>query len=105
MKPYTGETPCPITGMLPYHQFGREKIFSASSHLSEAIKDCKRMDIQLTNDITYSPGAYAWLKCASGVHCADELYKLTGIEGVPGVYFGTTNESEVATFISVCSCT
>ena len=67
--------------MLPYHQFGQEKIFSAFNHLSEAIKDCKRMDIQLMNDITYSPGAYAWLKCASGVQCADELKQLASIEG------------------------
>ena len=80
--------------MLPYHQFGREKIFTAFSHLSEAIKDCKGMNIQLTNDITHSPGAYAWLKCTSGVQCADELKALAGIEGTPGVYYGATNESK-----------
>ena len=49
------------------------------------------MDIQLMNDITYSPGAYAWLRCASGVQCADELKQLAGIEGTPGVYYGATN--------------
>ena len=87
--------------MLPYHQFGQEKIFSAFSHLSEAIKDCKGIDIQLTNDITYSPGAYAWLKCASGVQCANELYNLAGIEGIPGVIFGTTNESNLSP-LSLC---
>ena len=89
-----GETPSPVTGMLPYHQFGREKIFSAFSHLSEAIKDCKGMDIQLMNDITYSPGAYAWLKCSSGVQCADELKQLAGIEGTYGTIYGATNACE-----------
>ena len=77
--------------MAPYHQFGREKIFSAFRCLFEAIKDCKGMDIQLTNDITHSPGAYAWLKCASGVQCADELKQLAGIEGSAGVNYGATN--------------
>lgn len=52
------------------------------------------MNIQLTNDITHSPGAYAWLKCTSGVQCADELKALAGIEGTPGVYYGATNESK-----------
>ena len=33
------------------------------------------------NDITYSPGAYAWLKCASGVQCADQLMQLAGTDG------------------------
>ena len=89
-----GETPSPSTGMLPYHEFGREKIFSAFSRLSEAIKDCKGMEIHLTNDITYSPGAYAWLKCASGVQCADELKELAGIEGTPGMFYGATNDSK-----------
>ena len=88
---FTGEIPSPVTALLPYHQFGQEKIFSAFSRLSEAIKDCKGMDIQLTNDITYSPGAYAWLRCASGVQCADELKQLAGIEGTAGVYYGATN--------------
>ena len=91
---HTGETPSPSTGMLPYHEFGREKIFSAFSRLSEAIKDCKGMEIQLTNDITYSPGAYAWLKCPSGVQCADELKELAGIEGTPGMFYGATNDSK-----------
>ena len=82
--------------MLPYHQFVREKIFSAFSHLSEAIKDCKGMDIQLMNDITHSPGAYAWLKCSSGVHCVDELKQLAGIEGMLGVLSGATNACKTA---------
>ena len=77
--------------MLPYHQFGREKIFSAFSHLSEAIKDCKEMDIQLMNDITHSPGAYAWLKCSSGVQCAVELKQLAGIEGTSGTIYGANS--------------
>ena len=74
--------------MLLYHQFGREKIFSAFSRLSEDIKDCKGMEIQLMNDITHSPGAYAWLKCAS-----DELKQLAGIEGTVGVDYGASNNS------------
>ena len=52
------------------------------------------MDIQLTNDITNSPGAYAWLKCASGVHCVDELKTTAGIEGTSGVNYGATNDSK-----------
>ena len=81
--------------MLPYHQFGREKIFSAFSRLSEAIKDCKEMDIQLMNDITYSPGAYAWLKCSGGVQCADELKQLAGIEGTSGAIYGASDTCEI----------
>ena len=46
------------------------------------------------NDITYSPGAYAWLKCASGVQCADQLMQLAGIEGTPGGNSGALNECE-----------
>ena len=88
--------------MLPYHQFGQDKIFSAFGRLFEAIKDCKGMDIQLTNDITYSPGAYAWLKCASGVQCADELKQLAGIEGTAGVNYGATNNSKYIRIRSYC---
>jgi len=80
--------------MLPYHQFGRDKIFSAFSQLSEAIRDCKGIDIQLMNDITYSPGAYAWLKCANGVQCADKLKQLASIEGTSGANYGATNDSK-----------
>ena len=80
--------------MLPYHQFGRDRIFSAFSRLSEAIQDCKGMEIQLTNDIINSPGAYAWLKCPSGVHCADELKTMAGIEGTSGMNYGATNDSK-----------
>ena len=54
------------------------------------------MDIQLMNDITYSPGAYAWLKCSSGVQCADELKQLAGIEGMLGVLSGATNACKTA---------
>lgn len=97
----TGETPSPGTGMLPYHQFGRVKIFSAFSRLSEAIEDCKGIEIQLMNDFTYSSGAYAWLKCASGIQCADKLKELAGIEGTPGVNFGSTNDCKFTTLLAM----
>ena len=86
--------------MVPHHKFGREK-FSAFSSLSEIINDCKGMGIQLTNDIIYSPDAYVWLTCASGVQCVDELYNLTGTEGIPRECFVATNTCKAATLISV----
>ena len=81
--------------MLLHHKFGREK-FSAFSSLSETINDCEGIDIQLTNDTIYSPDAYVWLMCASGVQCVDELYNLTGTEGISRECFGATNTYKAA---------
>ena len=86
--------------MLLHHKFGREK-FSAFSSLSEIINDCEGMGIQLTNDIIYSPDAYIWLTCASGVQCVDELYNLTGTEGIPTECFVTTNTYKAASYLYI----
>ena len=85
---FTEEDPSPTTGMLPYHEFGHNKIFSAFSRLSEALKNCKELEV--LNDIEHSPGAYAWLKCADGVNCVDKMKQQAGIEGLPGTEFGAT---------------
>ncbi|XP_065896729.1 uncharacterized protein [Dysidea avara] len=83
------EDPSPVTGMLPYHEFGRKKIFTAFSRLSEAMENCKI--IKLLNDGEHSPGAYAWLKCADGVNCTEKIKELAGIEGLAGTEFGASD--------------
>jgi len=86
---FAEEDPSPVTGMLPYHEFGRKKIFTAFSRLSEAMKNCKEID--LLNDVEHSPGAYAWLKCTDGVDCTEKMKELVGIEGLTGTKFGATD--------------
>ena len=90
---FTEEDPSPASGMLPYHEFGRKKIFTAFSRLSEAMKDCTEID--LLNDIEHSPGAYAWMKCADGVKCLDKVKELTGIEGTSGSGYGATDDCKL----------
>ena len=87
---FTEEDPSPITGMLPYHEFGHKKIFTAFSRLSEAMQGCK--EIELLNDIENSPGAYAWMKCAGGVNCLDKVKELAGVQGTAGSGYGATDD-------------
>ena len=83
-----------VNGMLPFHKFGRRKIFSRFSRLRRALRPCQ--DLELLNP-TSSPGGYAWIHCSGRELCAEYFSKVK-LAGDSGTYYGGTDRG---TWVSV----
>jgi hypothetical protein len=79
-----------IDGFLPFHKFGREKIYSRFSRLRAALSGCPHLKLQ--NSLS-SPGAFAWIHC-DGEGTCEESFDKVNLKGGPGTQFGTTDNGE-----------
>lgn len=75
-------------GMLLFHKFGRDVIYSRFEKLRAALSGCPHLKLQ---NPPSSPGAYAWIHCEGEVTCEDVFAKVN-LTGFSGKSFGTTEQ-------------